>query len=137
LRVLVVDDEGDVLESVKRGLEAKGFEVDAFEDPLQALNQFRKSTYGFVLLDVRMPKMNGFQLYRELLKRDGDVRVKFFTAFEEYREEFKKAFPELDEKRFIRKPTTISNLAELLLKEVKVTPTRNQSASETNPKVRP
>jgi DNA-binding LytR/AlgR family response regulator len=84
-----------------------------------------------------MPRMNGFQLYRELLKRDGDVRVKFFTAFEEYREEFKKAFPELDEKRFIRKPTTISNLAELLLREVKVTPVRNQSASETNPKVRP
>jgi two-component system, OmpR family, response regulator ChvI len=136
LRVLLVDDEGDVLESVKRGLESRGFEVDAFDDPAQALNQFRKGAYGFILLDVRMPRMNGFQLYRELLKRDGDVRVKFFTAFEEYREEFKKAFPELDEKRFIRKPTTISNIAELLLREVKATQAKSLPTSEINPRHR-
>jgi DNA-binding response OmpR family regulator len=128
LKILVVDDEVDVLESVRRGLETRGFEVDAFDDPVQALNRFRKGNYGFVLLDVRMPKMNGFQLYRELLKRDGEVRVKFFTAFEEYREEFKKAFPELDERRFIRKPTTIGFLAGLLTDEVKVTPLKKSSS---------
>jgi DNA-binding response OmpR family regulator len=119
-KILLVDDEPDVLESVKAGLKMHGFEVDAYDDPVKALADFRRGAYEIALLDIRMPKMNGFQLYREVLKRDGDVRVKFFTAFEEYRQEFKKAFPELDEKRFIRKPTTIKSLTQALLDEAKV-----------------
>jgi two-component system catabolic regulation response regulator CreB/two-component system response regulator ChvI len=76
--------------------------------------------YNVAILGVRMPKINDFQLYREILKRDDKVRVRFFTAFEEFREEFKKAFPELDERRFVRKPTTISKIAEELLADLKV-----------------
>ncbi len=118
MKILLVDDEEDVLSSVKKGLEAKGFEVDAFDDPVEALQSFRKDAYEVALLDVRMPRMNGFQLYREILKRDGNVKVRFFTAYEEFREEFKKAFPELDEQRFIRKPTTLNRLTQILLNEL-------------------
>ena len=118
MRILLVDDEADVLLSVKQGLEMRGFQVDAFDDPIEALNHFRKNTYEIALLDVRMPKMNGFQLYREILKRDDQVKVRFFTAFEEFREEFRKAFPELDERRFIRKPTTLEKLNLILLAEL-------------------
>jgi two-component system, OmpR family, response regulator ChvI len=117
LRILLVDDEPDVLDSVRRGLVMKGLEVDAFLDPEEALRKFRKNKYEIALFDVRMPKMNGFQLYREILKIDDRVKVRFFTAFEEYREEFRKAFPELDERRFIKKPARISKIAELLMKE--------------------
>jgi DNA-binding response OmpR family regulator len=117
LRILLVDDEPDVLDSVRRGLVMKGIEVDAYLDPEEALKKFRRNRYEIALLDVRMPKMNGFQLYREILKMDDRVKVRFFTAFEEYREEFRKAFPELDERRFIKKPARISKIAELLLKE--------------------
>lgn len=119
MKVLLVDDEPDVLESVKSGLEMRGFTVDAFDDPNQALSQFRRGVYEIALLDVRMPGMNGFELYREIQRRDEKVKVRFFTAFEEYRDEFRKAFPELDERRFIRKPTPLGRLAQMLLTEIK------------------
>ena len=120
VKILLVDDDEDVLAAVSLGLETRGFEVDAFGDPLEALKHFKKGTYEIALLDIRMPKMNGFQLYREILKRDGSVKVRFFTAFEEFREEFRKAFPELDERRFIKKPTTLERLVQILLGELKV-----------------
>jgi DNA-binding response OmpR family regulator len=121
-KILLVDDEPDVLESVKAGLKIHGFEVDAYEDPIEALKEFRRGAYEIALLDIRMPKMNGFELYREILRRDGNVKVKFFTAFEEYRSEFRKAFPELDERRFIKKPTTIKALTQVLTDETRVLP---------------
>ena len=120
MRILLVDDEPDIVQAVKTGLEMRGLSVDAFEDPEKALKAFRPDMYNIAILDVRMPKINGFQLYREILKRDDKVRVRFFTAFEEFREEFKKAFPELDERRFIKKPTTISKIAEELLADIKI-----------------
>jgi DNA-binding response OmpR family regulator len=120
MKILLVDDEPDIVHAVKKGLEMRGLLVDAFEDPEEALKAFRPNTYNVAILDIRMPRMNGFQLYREILKRDDKVRVRFFTAFEEFREEFKRAFPELDEHRFIKKPTTISKIAEELVADLKV-----------------
>lgn len=121
VKILIVDDERDILDSLKHGLELKGFEVDAYGDPLEALAHFRKQVYEMALLDVRMPRMNGFQLYREMLKMDGRVKVRFLTAFEEYRDEFKRAFPELDERRFIRKPMTMGRLADIINGDLKIT----------------
>jgi two-component system, OmpR family, response regulator ChvI len=115
MRILVVDDEPDILESVKTGLQRKGFEVDAYEDPEKALKDYVAGRYEIGILDVRMPKMNGFQLYREILKRDDKIRVRFLTAFEEYRDEFKRAFPDLDEGSFIKKPTSIARMVRELL----------------------
>ena len=120
LKILLVDDEPDIVRAVKTGLELRGLPVDAFEDPVAALKAFRPNTYSIAILDIRMPKINGFQLYREILKRDDKVKVRFLTAFEEFREEFKRAFPELDEHRFIRKPTTIGKIAEELIADLKV-----------------
>jgi DNA-binding response OmpR family regulator len=119
MKVLLVDDEPDILQSVKKGLEMRGLSVDAFGDPVAALNSFKPGVYAIAILDVKMPKMNGFQLYREILKRDDQVKVRFFTAFEEYREEFRKAFPELDEQRFIKKPSSIGTIVEQLLADKK------------------
>jgi len=119
MKILLVDDEHDILQSVRKGLEMRGLSVDAFDDPQKALNAFKPGVYEIAILDVKMPGMNGFQLYREILKRDDKVKVRFFTAFEEYRDEFAKAFPELDEHRFIKKPTTIYSIVEKLLADVK------------------
>ena len=120
MKILLVDDEPDIVQAVKKGLEMLGLSVDAFQDPAKALKAFRPNTYKVAILDISMPKINGFQLYREILKRDDKVRVRFFTAFEEFREEFKKAFPEIDEHRFIKKPTTISKIAKELIDDLKV-----------------
>jgi len=63
-----------------------------------------------MIIDIRMPRINGFNLYRQLKKRDTRVKVCFLTAFQIYYEEFRKMFPTIDVKAFIRKPVTISNL---------------------------
>ncbi|MGI0088452.1 MAG: response regulator [Nitrosotalea sp.] len=110
-RILVVDDEPDITASIKRGLEAKGFEVKTYNDPLKALSDFKPDEYDLLLIDIRMPKMNGFEMYRELKKKGDSIKVCFFTAFEVYYEEFRKMFPNLEVKCFIRKPITINDLA--------------------------
>jgi len=109
-KILVVDDEPDISSSIKRGLERNGFQVDAYTDPEKALSEFKPGTYDLLLVDIRMPKLNGFELYREIKKRNDQSKICFFTAFEVYYEEFKKVFPKLEVKCFIRKPITISDL---------------------------
>ena len=69
-RILLVDDEPDVTVTFKMGLESKGYKVDAFNDPDEALANFKMGMYNLLLLDIKMPKMNGFQLYEELEKMD-------------------------------------------------------------------
>ena len=117
-KVLVVDDATDIAEVVKLGLELQGMLVDAFDDPQKALEHFKPNMYELVVLDVRMPKMNGFQLYREFMKRDDKTKVLFITAFEESPEEFRKAFPELDTHRFMKKPFTISKLKDRIMQGI-------------------
>ncbi|CUR52265.1 putative signal transduction response regulator [Nitrosotalea devaniterrae] len=109
-KILVVDDEPDITTSIKNGLQRKGFEVDIYNDPTDALSNFKPDIYDLLLIDIRMPKMNGFELYREVKKKSNNVRICFFTAFEVYYDEFRKMFPNLEVKCFIRKPITISDL---------------------------
>jgi DNA-binding response OmpR family regulator len=69
-KILIVDDEPDVNLALKMALEVNSFEVDAFNDALSALENFRKGLYDLLILDIKMPNMNGFQLYREIKKID-------------------------------------------------------------------
>lgn len=109
-KILVVDDEPDITESIKNGLSKKGFEVFTYNDPAKALDEYVADAYDLVLLDIRMPKMNGFELYREIKKKNDNTKICFFTAFEVYYDEFRKMFPNLQVKCFIRKPITINDL---------------------------
>ena len=110
-RILLVDDEVDLISVFKMILEMNGYEVDAYTDPTSALDDFKPNFYGLLLLDIRMPTINGFELYRKMRNIDDKVPVCFITAFEDYREEFKESFPMLDEfKYFIRKPKAIEDL---------------------------
>lgn len=109
-RIAVVDDEPDITDVLKKGLELHGFTVDTFIDPQAVLASFRPMYYDLMIIDIRMPKINGFDLYRQLKKRDTGVKVCFLTAFQIYYEEFRKMFPTIDVKAFIRKPVSISNL---------------------------
>jgi two-component system, OmpR family, response regulator ChvI len=109
-RIAAVDDEPDITIILKKALEHHDFAVDTFNDPHAVLANFKPSYYDLIIIDIRMPRINGFDLYRELKKRDSGVRVCFLTAFEIYYEEFKKLFPTIDVKAFIRKPVSVSNL---------------------------
>jgi two-component system, OmpR family, response regulator ChvI len=110
-KILVVDDDADVTSTFKMILEMNGFEVDAYSSPLSALSNFKPNEFGLLLLDIRMPAMNGFELFKKMKSIDSKVEACFITAFEDYREEFKESFPMLDEaKYFIRKPKAIEDL---------------------------
>jgi DNA-binding response OmpR family regulator len=114
-RILIVDDEPDLTRLCSLALEYHKFTVDTFNDSKEALSNFKPDYYDLVILDIKMPNMDGFELYDELKKKDNDVKVCFLTASELYYEEFrKKEYHALDKRIFIRKP--IDN--EDLLKEV-------------------
>jgi DNA-binding response OmpR family regulator len=114
-RILAVDDEPDLTMLCRMSLEYYGFEVDTFNDPEEALTKFKPGSYDLVILDIKMPKMDGFELYHEIKKKDNNANICFLTASELYYEEFrKKEYYELDKSMFIRKP--IDN--EELVKEV-------------------
>ena len=67
-KILIVDDEPDITSTFDMILEMNGFEVDSYNDPLLALSNFKPNSYGLALLDIRMPKMNGFELYKKIKK---------------------------------------------------------------------
>jgi DNA-binding response OmpR family regulator len=106
-RILIVDDEPDITTALKMYLEIQGFQVDAFTDPVNALVQFKAGVYQLLILDIKMPEMNGFELYTEIKKKDGTVKVFFLTALSEMHDydAFKKeVFPKEGERYFIAKP---------------------------------
>jgi DNA-binding NtrC family response regulator len=110
-KILLVDDDADVVSTFKMILEMNNFEVDAYTSPLSALSSFKPNEFGLLILDVRMPVMNGFELFKKIKNIDSRIEACFITAFEDYREEFKESFPMLDEaKHFIRKPKAIEDL---------------------------
>src|SRR4051812_36870942 len=93
-KILVVDDEPDNISVFSIGLEDEGFIVDTFTDPQLALSAFKAETYDLLILDIKMPNMNGFELYEKVKKIDNKLKVCFLTAFGEgYHEEFKRRFP--------------------------------------------
>jgi CheY-like chemotaxis protein len=110
-KILVVDDEPDNTSIFPMGLEDGGFEVDAFTDPLLALSTFKAGKkYDLLILDIKMPNMNGFELYEEIRKINNKVKACFLTAFGEgYTEEFGRRFPYSPNVSFIRKPIRVDD----------------------------
>ncbi len=108
-RLFLVDDEPDVIFTFKKGLEAHGFVVDAFNDPVLALSNFKPGVYGLLLLDVRMPQINGFELYEKIRKIDSEVKACFITAHEVYYESLREIFPTMDLDCYV-KPIEIEDL---------------------------
>lgn len=113
-KILLVDDEPDLTMTFKAILQRVGFAVDTYEDPLVALSNFRPHYYDLVILDIKMPKMNGFELYSEMLEIDSQVKVCFVTAGEMYYDNVRKneeeQYCELDTERFIQKPISNADL---------------------------
>ena len=118
-RILVVDDEVDITTIFKLALERVDFQVDVYNDPLLALSDYKAGMYDLLLFDMRMPGMNGFELYRKIKDieeeekkvKNGKPRVCFITAYEEFRSEFKETFPTVEEVDcFLRKPISMPDL---------------------------
>src|SRR5919202_1016144 len=111
-RILIVDDEPDLTDLTILVLENYGYKVHAFNDPQEALSKYKPGSYDLIILDIKMPKMDGFELYQEIKKKDNNAKVCFLTASELYYEEFrKKEFCALDKELFTRKPIDNEQLA--------------------------
>lgn len=67
---MVIDDESDIVSVLTRGLTLKGLEVHGFSDPAEALKHFKPGSFDFVITDIKMPEINGFQLFRKLREKD-------------------------------------------------------------------
>src|ERR671922_93682 len=111
-RILLVDDEQDVTYTIKKVLENNGFVVDSYNDPTLALSNFRLGLYDLLLLDIKMPKIDGFELYQKMREIDRNVKVCFLTASELFYEEYRRldAYPTLDKEYFIQKPIRTEEL---------------------------
>jgi DNA-binding response OmpR family regulator len=119
-RILIVDDEPDLTKVSTLALEYHGFKVDTFNDPQEALSKFKPGSYDLIILDIKMPKMDGFELYHEIKKKDNNAKVCFLTASELYYEEFRnKEYRALDRDLFIQKPIDNEDLVKEINKMIK------------------
>ena len=117
-RILLVDDERDITIAFRMGLESNGFIVDTFNDPQEALSNFKAGLYDLLLIDIKMPKMNGFELCQEIERIDNRVKVCFITAYEVYYNSLRELFPTANVDCFIKKPITTDELVERIRTEL-------------------
>jgi two-component system, OmpR family, response regulator ChvI len=118
IKILILDDDPDIVLTFKTGLESNGFEVDSYNDPLLALKNFKANFYDLLLIDIRMPHMTGFDFYQKISKIDNKVKVCFITAFEVYYRALLEEFVDLELKCFIQKPISIDELVKCIKTEL-------------------
>ena len=95
-----------------------GYSVDTFNDSQRALSQYSQGRYDIILLDIRMPSMNGFDLARAIWQRDPHAKICLMTAFEIYEDEARKVFKDLNNYCFLKKPMTPKALVEHIEKHL-------------------
>jgi len=117
-KILLVDDEPDVTYTIKKIVEDNGFKADSFNDPILALNNYKVNFYDLVLLDIKMPIMDGFELYLKIREKDPKVKICFLTVIATFNEEFRKIRLALgktiNEDYFIQKPVEMEDLLKKL-----------------------
>jgi DNA-binding response OmpR family regulator len=116
--ILLIDDEPDVTYTIKTILEDNGFKVDSFNDPILAFKYYKVNFYDLVILDIKMPKMDGFELYTKIREKDPKVKICFLTAIAMFNEEFRKIRlvlgKTINEDYFIQKPVEMEDLLKKL-----------------------
>jgi CheY-like chemotaxis protein len=124
-RMMFVDNEKDILRVIKRGLESyesndstNNFKVDAYQDSELALESFQNhpdNYYDLVLTDLKMPKINGFELYMRIKEKNPQMKFAFMTAYDNIDKEKFANSSVIDPDTFISKPITASKLKSKLM----------------------
>ena len=117
-KVFLIDDEPDVTYTLEKVLEDNGFKVEAFTDPIVALNNYKVNFYDLVILDIKMPKMDGFEIYNKIREKDPKVKICFLTAitmfYDKFREKRLALGKTINEDYFIQKPIKTEDLVKKL-----------------------
>jgi CheY-like chemotaxis protein len=114
-RILLVDDEPDLCMVYQIVLEDAGFECISYIDSVKALQEFRPYYYDLILLDIKMPVLNGFELCKKIIEIDKAVHIIFITASEEYYEQFRSQhYSELGKINYIQKPIGNDELVQIV-----------------------
>ena len=110
--VLVCDDDRDILRIVSKCLQNEGYNVHSFSDPIEALKDMKDGGihYKFLITDVRMPRMNGFQLVKRAREHMPNLRAIIMTAFDDTRPEFETVSPPTKVDAVLTKPFSLSDL---------------------------
>jgi DNA-binding NtrC family response regulator len=113
-RILLVDDEPDILVIIRRTLERRGFHVDTFSDPEAAMARFEAAPqdYPLVISDIRMPSINGYRLAERVRVANPATRVILTSAYDVFEYEFPKELPRTCANEFISKPFTTGQICE-------------------------
>lgn len=128
-KLLIVDDEPEILQLLQTGLEQNGFLVDGFTNPEEALQSFKSNAEDFCLIlsDIRMPGLSGIQLAKKVKELNPDIKVVLMTAFEIYDGDSTKVlFPSTHVDDFVRKPIGIDDLTDKILSIIGETKTRRE-----------
>lgn len=127
-KVLIVDDDSDIVQVLKMGLLQNGFSVEAFTNPQEALQSFKSDaeSYCLVLSDIRMPGISGIQLSKKIKEVNPNVKVVLMTAFEIRDNEFSKVFPSTQVDGFVQKPISIKDLTDKILRFIGDTKNRKK-----------
>ncbi|MFL6368183.1 MAG: response regulator [Nitrososphaeraceae archaeon] len=104
-RILLVDDEPDLCMIYRIVLQDAGYECTPYTDSVKAMQEFKPNYYDLILLDIKMPILNGFELCKKIREADKTVQIAFVTASEVYYEKAReKYYPELANINYIQKP---------------------------------
>jgi DNA-binding response OmpR family regulator len=117
-QILIVDDNPDITITFKKALVEENrndnngisFQVNAYNDPLLALIEFRPDFYDLMLVDINMPKMNGFEFSTRILELDVNPRICYMSSGLINQEALREQYPTLSIGCFIKKPVTIEYL---------------------------
>jgi DNA-binding response OmpR family regulator len=118
-RILIVDDDPDITFTFKKAFEEANrisggnkvsFHVNTYNDPLLALSEFKPDFYDLMLVDINMPKMNGFDFCVKVFEVDLNPKVCFISSALINQEALKEQYPSLSFGCFIEQPITIDNL---------------------------
>jgi|SRR5215831_440458 len=117
-RILIVDGETDINTVLHEILESNGFIVNSFDNPHDALDNFKPHYYDLLILDIKMPEMNGFTFYREIKKLDDKIKVCILTAAEINYGEYSDILSSLPDSSIIQKPVTNEDLLKTINKVI-------------------
>ncbi len=127
-RMLIVDDDRDIVHAINYGLPRNRFLVDAFTNPEEALQSFKSNAKDsrLMLSDIRMPGLSGMQLARKVKEINSDVKVVLMTSFEIRDSEFSKVFPSTQVEGFVQKPIGIRDLVNKIVSVIGETRRRKE-----------